>query len=152
MYGQWLYLQVCRAFRSSGVAEAAGAWPTQLKNGLQQRDYIATAGASQHPAAFVFDIDGVLIRGSRVLEPAQRALQRLYRDGGTADLTLYTHETCLHMTLQGFAGQYMGTAVMLPVQNVKEQASVIAPIATPETILFLACKKSDCPAGKLLKR
>ena len=33
------------------------------------------------PPAFVFDIDGVLIRGKKVLEPALRAMQKLCPDG-----------------------------------------------------------------------
>ncbi len=34
--------------------------------------------------AFSFDIDGVLIRGGKVLEPARRALSRLYAKDGAA--------------------------------------------------------------------
>ncbi len=44
---------------------------------------MATAGATIKPPAFVFDIDGVLIRGNKVLEPAKMALHRLYKDEGT---------------------------------------------------------------------
>ena len=36
------------------------------------------------PPAFVFDIDGVLIRGNQVLDPARRALAKLYSPDGTA--------------------------------------------------------------------
>lgn len=81
-----MQLQVSRAFRLAERAEAAGAWlawPSQLLHGCQERAYIAGAGASDRPPAFVFDIDGVLVRGKTVLDPAKRAIERLYRDGGT---------------------------------------------------------------------
>ena len=78
-------LQVSRAVRSADVTDTIDAglsWPLQLLSALQQRGYIASAGASDRPPGFVFDIDGVLIRGSRVLEPAKKALARLCGDGG----------------------------------------------------------------------
>ena len=78
-------LQVSRAVRRAAVTDAidtGSLWPSQLLSALQQRAYIASAGASDYPPAFVFDIDGVLIRGSRVLEPAKKALARLYENGG----------------------------------------------------------------------
>ena len=39
------------------------------------------------PPAFVFDIDGVLIKGERILEPAKKALGLLYEDKGTQILS-----------------------------------------------------------------
>ena len=78
-------LQVSRAVRRATVTDAidtGSVWSSQLLSALQQRGYIASAGASDRPPAFVFDIDGVLIRGSRVLEPAKKALARLYENGG----------------------------------------------------------------------
>ena len=83
------FLQVSRAVRSAsvtGTIDAGLSWPSQILSALQQRGYIASAGASDRPPAFAFDIDGVLIRGSRVLEPAKKALARLYRDGGMGSL------------------------------------------------------------------
>ena len=82
-------MQVCRAFTLAERAEANGAWPSwpsQLLNGIQERGYNAAAGASDRPPAFVFDIDGVLIRGNRVLDSAKRAFQRLYRNGGICEI------------------------------------------------------------------
>ena len=82
-------LQVSRAVRRATVTDSidtGSLWPSQLLSALQQRGYIASAGASERPPAFVFDIDGVLIRGSRVLEPAKKALARLYENGGTGFL------------------------------------------------------------------
>ena len=78
--------QVCRAFRllEKDAAGAWPSWPSQLLHGCQQRAYIAGAGASDRPPAFVFDIDGVLVRGKKVLDPARRAFERLYKDGGTS--------------------------------------------------------------------
>lgn len=49
------------------------------------RGFSAPAGQSaapEGPPAFVFDIDGVLIRGGTVLPEARRALARLYTPGG----------------------------------------------------------------------
>lgn len=79
-------MQVSRALRIPELAETNIAWPawtSQLLSAYQQRDHIVTAGASDKPPAFIFDIDGVLIRGKKVLEPAKIALHRLYRDEGT---------------------------------------------------------------------
>lgn len=53
----------------------------------QQR--LHTNAASPGPPAFVFDIDGVLIRGKNVLECAKKTLWRLYKnDGSNSDPTL----------------------------------------------------------------
>ncbi|EIE22207.1 HAD-superfamily hydrolase [Coccomyxa subellipsoidea C-169] len=49
---------------------------------LLQRKFLHTPGAASGPPAFVFDIDGVLIRGETVLGSAKKALQRLYTRGG----------------------------------------------------------------------
>ncbi|KAF7375935.1 Fungal-trans domain-containing protein [Mycena sanguinolenta] len=45
-----------------------------------QRDALRFAGRRNFPLAFVFDIDGVLIRGEDVLPPAKRALSMLEGD------------------------------------------------------------------------
>lgn len=47
-----------------------------------QKRNLHTPGTVSGRPAFVFDIDGVLIRGDTVLESAIKALQRLYTDGG----------------------------------------------------------------------
>ena len=86
---QLSFLQVSRAVRRATATDALDtgfSWPSQLLSALQQRGYIASAGASDRPPAFVFDIDGVLIRGSQVLEPAKKALARLYENGGMGSL------------------------------------------------------------------
>ena len=43
---------------------------------------LSSAADGTLPPAFVFDIDGVLIRGNQVLDPAKRALAKLYSPDG----------------------------------------------------------------------
>jgi hypothetical protein len=43
---------------------------------------VESASDAHGPPAFVFDIDGVLIRGGTVLPAARRALAKLYSPGG----------------------------------------------------------------------
>ena len=53
------------------------------------------------PPAFVFDIDGVLIRGERVLEPAKAALRQLYvNDGWLTTVTCCMHVFCTCKLIQ----------------------------------------------------
>ena len=47
-----------------------------------QKRFLHTPGMVTGKPAFVFDIDGVLIRGNTVLDSARKALQRLYTEGG----------------------------------------------------------------------
>ncbi len=54
---------------------------------LLQKTFLHTPGTTAGPPAFVFDIDGVLIRGETVLDSARKAMQRLY-----------THQGVLHLS------------------------------------------------------
>ena len=62
----------------------------QVLSALGCRCLSSEAGNPNGPPAFVFDIDGVLIRGGDVLPAAKRALAKLYQPGGK--LRLKTEE------------------------------------------------------------
>jgi Haloacid dehalogenase-like hydrolase len=51
------------------------------------RCFSSQTGNPEGPPAFVFDIDGVLIRGGDVLPAAKRALAKLYHPGGALGTT-----------------------------------------------------------------
>lgn len=61
---------------------ALAAAPQKCLAALQRRGFSSGAGNPEGPSAFVFDIDGVLIRGGTVLPAARRALAKLYEPGG----------------------------------------------------------------------
>ena len=58
------------------------AWSTQKCGGHGCGPSRRFSSAQPQPPAFVFDIDGVLIRGGTVLPAARRALARLYSADG----------------------------------------------------------------------
>ena len=71
----WRSLRICsRALDSSPLL-------ADTLSVVQKRN-LHTPGTVSGRPAFVFDIDGVLIRGDTVLDSAIKALQRLYTDGG----------------------------------------------------------------------
>ncbi len=75
--GSQAALQFCTAAADGLAINSAAA------AALQGCRRLSSAAANpEGPPAFVFDIDGVLIRGGTVLPAARRALAKLYQPGG----------------------------------------------------------------------
>ena len=90
-------LQVLELLRTT--LTASEPWCTSVTqqplvslSGWQHRR-LSSAADGTLPPAFVFDIDGVLIRGKQVLDPARRALAKLYSPDGIY-LPLVNHGNC----------------------------------------------------------
>jgi hypothetical protein len=83
-----------RGVRAAAAQRAApeATMQRQLPPALGGRCLSSEAGNPEGPPAFVFDIDGVLIRGGNVLPAARRALANLYQPGGMLHITPSANE------------------------------------------------------------